>query len=72
MQKQQRAKIAMKPPMKRDLPQEEPVPESDPAELQAHLRARGGEMVLRKRKSDGKPFYGCKRYPACRGIKNVE
>ena len=32
----------------------------------------GGEMVLRKRKSDGKPFYGCKRYPACRGIKNVE
>ena len=32
----------------------------------------GGEMVLRKRKSDGKSFYGCKRYPACRGIKNVE
>ena len=32
----------------------------------------GGEMMLRKRKSDGKSFYGCKRYPACRGIKNVE
>lgn len=32
----------------------------------------GGEMVLRKRKSDGKPFYGCKSYPKCRGIVNVE
>ena len=31
----------------------------------------GGEMVLRKRKSDGKSFYGCKRYPACRGIINI-
>ena len=31
----------------------------------------GGEMVLRKRKSDGKSFYGCKRYPACRGIVNI-
>lgn len=31
----------------------------------------GGEMVLRKRKSDGKAFYGCKRYPNCRGIRNV-
>ena len=32
----------------------------------------GGEMVLRKRKSDGKSFYGCKSYPKCRGIVNVE
>lgn len=32
----------------------------------------GGEMVLRKRRSDGKPFYGCSRYPVCRGIKNVK
>ena len=31
----------------------------------------GGEMVLRKRKSDGKSFYGCKSYPKCRGIKNI-
>lgn len=32
----------------------------------------GGEMVLRKRKGDGKSFYGCKSYPKCRGIINVE
>ena len=32
----------------------------------------GGEMVLRKRKGDGKSFYGCKSYPRCRGIINVE
>ena len=32
----------------------------------------GGEMVLRKRKSDGKSFYGCKSYPKCRGIINVD
>ena len=32
----------------------------------------GGKMVLRKRRSDNKSFYGCERYPACRGIKNVE
>ena len=31
----------------------------------------GGKMVLRKRRSDSKLFYGCERYPACRGIKNV-
>lgn len=31
----------------------------------------GGEMVLRKRNVDGKPFYGCKSYPKCRGIVNV-
>ena len=28
----------------------------------------GGEMVLRKRRGDGKSFYGCKTYPKCRGI----
>ncbi|MBR6586875.1 MAG: NERD domain-containing protein [Kiritimatiellae bacterium] len=32
----------------------------------------GGEMVLRKRRGDGKSFYGCKSYPKCRGIVNVE
>ena len=31
----------------------------------------GGDMVLRHRKADGKPFYGCKRYPNCRGIVNI-
>ena len=31
----------------------------------------GGEMVLRKRKNGGQPFYGCKSYPKCRGIVNV-
>lgn len=31
----------------------------------------GGEMTLRKRRSDGKPFYGCKSYPQCRGMLNV-
>lgn len=32
----------------------------------------GGEMTLRKRRSDGKSFYGCRSYPKCRGIVNVE
>ena len=32
----------------------------------------GGEMALRKRKGDGKLFYGCKSYPKCRCIVNVE
>ena len=31
----------------------------------------GGEMVLRKSKKNGTPFYGCKAYPKCRGIVNV-
>lgn len=31
----------------------------------------GGEMTLRKRRSDGKAFYGCKSYPKCRGMVNV-
>ena len=37
-----------------------------------HCPYCGGEMVLRKRKGDGKSFYGCKSYPKCRGIINVE
>jgi len=32
----------------------------------------GGQMVLRHRRSDGRPFYGCKRYPHCRGIVSIE
>lgn len=32
----------------------------------------GGEMVLRKSKKDGSPFYGCKAYPKCRGIVKVK
>lgn len=28
-------------------------------------------MVLRKRKSDGRPFYGCSDYPRCKGIVNI-
>ena len=32
----------------------------------------GGEMLLRKRRGDGKSFYCCKSYPMCRGIINVE
>ncbi len=31
----------------------------------------GGEMVLRHRKNDGTPFYGCKRFPTCRGIVKI-
>jgi len=31
----------------------------------------GKKMVLRKRRSDGKPFYGCRSYPHCRGIKRA-
>ena len=31
----------------------------------------GGEMTLRKRRSDGRPFYGCKSYPKCRGMVDV-
>ena len=32
----------------------------------------GCEMVLRKRRGDGKSFYGCSHYPACRGVIDVE
>lgn len=31
----------------------------------------GAPMVLRRRKSDGKGFYGCSRYPECKGIVNI-
>lgn len=31
-----------------------------------------GTMELRKRRNNGKPFYGCKSYPKCHGIINVE
>ena len=31
----------------------------------------GGEMVLRQRKNGGTPFYGCKRFPTCRGIVKI-
>ncbi len=31
----------------------------------------GGEMAIRHRRSDGKPFYGCKSFPKCRGIVNI-
>ena len=31
----------------------------------------GAPMARRVRKSDGKPFYGCSKYPACRGIVNI-
>ena len=30
------------------------------------------QIALRKRRGDGKSFYGCKSYPKCRGIVNVE
>ena len=32
----------------------------------------GSRMVLRRRRSDGNPFYGCSTYPKCRGIIAVE
>lgn len=32
----------------------------------------GGEMVLRKRKNIGTCFYGCKKYPKCRGIVDIK
>ena len=31
----------------------------------------GTPMVLRTRRSDGTPFWGCPRYPSCRGIRNT-
>ena len=31
----------------------------------------GAPMVIRNRKSDGKPFYGCSAYPKCKGIVNM-
>lgn len=31
----------------------------------------GGDMVMRHRRSDGAAFYGCRRYPSCKGIVNI-
>ena len=31
----------------------------------------GAPMVLRTRRSDGGTFWGCSRYPSCRGIRNI-
>ena len=31
----------------------------------------GVDMVVRRRRSDGLPFYGCKSFPKCRGIVNI-
>ncbi len=31
----------------------------------------GGMMVLRSRRSDGGKFWGCPKYPACRGIREA-
>lgn len=30
------------------------------------------EMVLRYRKSDNKPFWGCNDFPECRGTRNIK
>ena len=32
----------------------------------------GGRMVVRNRKADGAPFWGCASYPECRGIVNYD
>lgn len=32
----------------------------------------GGPMVSRQNKRDGSRFWGCKKYPACRGTRNVD
>ena len=31
----------------------------------------GGDMVMRHRRSDGAAFYGCRKYPSCKGIVNI-
>ena len=31
----------------------------------------GKEMIKRKRKSDGEPFWGCSDFPNCKHIENV-
>lgn len=31
----------------------------------------GGDMVVRHRRSDGAAFYGCRKYPNCKGIINI-
>jgi hypothetical protein len=30
-----------------------------------------GKVVIRKRRSDGKPFYGCSKWPACSFLQNI-
>lgn len=37
-----------------------------------HCPRCGAEMRLRHRRSDDAPFYGCSRYPDCKGIVNIE
>ena len=32
----------------------------------------GAEMLIRHRHSDNAPFYGCSRYPKCKGIVNID
>lgn len=32
----------------------------------------GSRMVLRHRKRDGEPFFGCSRYPACKGTRKAQ
>ena len=46
----------------------EGVSASDPAPKCPYC---GAPMVRRVRKADGKPFYGCPKYPACKGIANI-
>ncbi len=46
----------------------EGVSASDPAPKCPYC---GAPMVRRVRKADGKPFYGCSKYPACKGIANI-
>lgn len=31
----------------------------------------GSKMILRKRRSDGSPFWGCNQYPRCTGTRNI-
>ena len=31
----------------------------------------GSDMVVRHRRSDGAAFYGCRKYPSCKGIVNI-
>jgi len=30
-----------------------------------------GQMILRERRSDGSKFFGCSRFPRCRGVRNL-
>lgn len=32
----------------------------------------GGPMVSRKRKSDGQVFWGCRKFPDCKGTRNTD